>query len=198
MNPVSQSLEQPVKELMDLNVKALQSLTYMMPTELLTIRKPEEVMEKNMQMFIDNSHAALAYMHNMFDIMERHWLKNVDSMLKGTKDMSSHAKPSSHTVSNHPSASTTKKAASKTTGKTAAKTAKSGAIKTSSAKSKSLSAKSASAKKQPVKHAAVTMSKDNTIKSHSTSPEAKHANTGSPHMASAASHIKPMDNKNKI
>jgi hypothetical protein len=186
MNPFSESLEKPVKELMDLNVKALQNLTYLTPTELFKMRRPEEVLEKNMQMFIDNSNAALDYMHNMFNIMERHWLKNADGMLKNTEE---HAKQAMHAVSTQTKESTKK---------SASKTAKSVAThaKTNTIKSKSATGKSATAKKHPLKHTATTTNKDSetVAKPHTVTPEVKHASSGAHHVTSA-SHIKPIDKK---
>jgi hypothetical protein len=186
MNPLSESIEKPVKELMDLNVKALQSLTYLTPTELLKMRRPEEVIEKNMQIFIDNSNTALDYLHNMFNIMERHWLKNANGMLKNTEEQ---AKQAMHTVS------TQTKGGAK---KSASKAAKSVAThaKTSTIKSKSSTGKSSTANKQPLKHTATTTHKDSktVAKPHTVTSEVKHVSSGAPHVTSA-SHIKPIDKK---
>lgn len=174
MNPLSQSLEQPIKELMDLNVKALQNLSYMMPTELLLMRRPDEVMEKNMQMFIENSHATLNYMHNMFTIMEKQWLKNMDGALQNTKENATHAKEFADFVSSQ--ASKNAQRANKSSSVTSAKP------KTSSVKSKSSTAKSAVSKKQPVKHASTVAHKDD---GKST---VKHAAVKNSHSSSSSSH----------
>jgi len=49
LNPLLNSLEKPVKELMELNVKMFQGLSYLTPAELLKAKKPEEFMEKNVE-----------------------------------------------------------------------------------------------------------------------------------------------------
>lgn len=98
LNPLMNSLERPVKELMELNVKTLQSFSYLTPVELLKVRKPEEVMEKNIEVLIGNSHKALDYMQNMFDIMEKHWLGISDSVIKNTKEMVSQGQKNTQAV----------------------------------------------------------------------------------------------------
>jgi hypothetical protein len=86
-NPFMSSMERPVKELMELQVKTAQGFHYFTPVELLKARKPEEVIEKNVELFIDNSHKALDYMHSMFHIMEKHWLSMSDNMSKNSNDV---------------------------------------------------------------------------------------------------------------
>lgn len=87
LNPLLNSLEKPVKELMELNVKMFQGLSYLTPAELLKAKKPEEIMEKNVEIFILNSHKLLDYSHDMFGIMEKHWLNMSSSINQNTKEM---------------------------------------------------------------------------------------------------------------
>ena len=81
VNPI----EKPVQELIELNVKTLQSFSYLNPTELFKVRKPEEFMEKNMDIFIQNGHKALDYMQNIFMIMEKNWVTISDRATHDTK-----------------------------------------------------------------------------------------------------------------
>jgi len=81
------SIERPIHELMDLNVKTIQSFTYMTPVEILSVRKPEEILEKNMDILVDNGHKALDYMESMFNIMEKHWLTLSNSVAQNSKQL---------------------------------------------------------------------------------------------------------------
>jgi hypothetical protein len=184
INPFSDSLEKPVKELMDLNIKALQSFSYLTPSELLTMRRPEEMMEKNLEVFIENSHHALNYMHNMFDLMEKHLLQNFDNTIKNTRDLSQAMKTTASATA--PSRESTRSSAAKSTRTTGA---------TAKAKTKKpvASQSATSSKKQPVKHTSASTNKpsmNSAAKSHNATPEVKHPST--PHStSSASSHPKP-------
>jgi hypothetical protein len=86
VNPIFNSFEKPIKELLELQVRTAQDYSYMTPVELLSVRKPEEIIEKNMTMFINNSHKTLDYIHNMFNIMEKHWLNTAQHITINTKN----------------------------------------------------------------------------------------------------------------
>ena len=101
MNPFSNFLETPVKDLMDLNMKAFQRFSYLMPNELLNLRRPEDVIEKNLEVFVESGHTALAYMQTMFDIMEHHWLKNFETTLKTSKEFNGLSKDHLSTKATH-------------------------------------------------------------------------------------------------
>lgn len=198
INPFSDTLEKPVKELMDLNMRTLQNFSYMTPTELLKMRRPEEMME----VFIENSHTAMSYMQHMFDIMEKHLLKNVDSSLKSARDVShvvKSATPSSKVSTAKKSAKTTKSSTTKASGIKAASTksatTKASGTKAASSKSKTSSLKKAAAttktaspsKKKSVKHTSASARKpimSSSSKSHSSSTV--------PHHSTTTTHAKPM------
>lgn len=87
LNPLMGSLEKPFKELMELNVKTLQGMSYLTPMELMKVKKPEEILEKNVDVIIENGHKTLDYMQNMFSLLEKNWLQLSDSIGKNTKEM---------------------------------------------------------------------------------------------------------------
>ncbi|WBV63393.1 phasin family protein [Legionella pneumophila 130b] len=60
--------------MLELNFKTLKTVSYVTPIELFNVLKPEEVLEKNMNVFIQNSQKAMSYMLNVFQIMEHHWI----------------------------------------------------------------------------------------------------------------------------
>ncbi|KTC86455.1 hypothetical protein [Legionella brunensis] len=67
-------LQKPFREMMELNVKTFQKVSYLKPDELSHIKKPEDILEKNIHIFIQNGHKALDYMQQAFDIFEKQLL----------------------------------------------------------------------------------------------------------------------------
>lgn len=72
--PTFSHLNFPLQQLMELNVKTLQSMAYMKPADLLNVKKPGDLFEKNMDMFIQNTHMALNYIKDAFSLFEHHGL----------------------------------------------------------------------------------------------------------------------------
>jgi ABC-type proline/glycine betaine transport system ATPase subunit len=121
---VFSNMEFPLQKLMELNIKTMQGFSYMKPGELFSIKKPEELLERNMNMFIRNSHMALDYMRDTFSILENHWIKTSHLTEEAAKDV---IKKASSTVKQ---ASSIAKKASSTASKAAKKPAKPAAKKT--------------------------------------------------------------------
>ncbi|ASQ47444.1 phasin family protein [Legionella clemsonensis] len=63
-------MQRPLQAMMELNTRTLQNISYLKPEDLSKIRKPEELMEKQMNMFVENAHKALDYMQKSFAIFE--------------------------------------------------------------------------------------------------------------------------------
>ena len=63
--------QEPLIALAELNVKTLQGYNYLKPDELSKITKPEELLEKQLELAISNSHKALDYMQKSFQIIEK-------------------------------------------------------------------------------------------------------------------------------
>lgn len=78
LNTLVRSIEKPIQDLLELNLKTLKSVSYVTPVELFNVLKPEEILEKNMNVFIQNSQRAMSYMLNVFQIMEHHWINVYD------------------------------------------------------------------------------------------------------------------------
>ncbi|MGC1182942.1 phasin family protein [Legionella sp.] len=79
---LAQKLQVPFQALADLNVKALQNVTYMKPEELATIKKPEDLLEKQINLVVENGHKALDYMQKSFQILEKAMLSLVEEAKK--------------------------------------------------------------------------------------------------------------------
>lgn len=126
------NFEAPMQKLMELNVKMMQNLSLMKPMDLLSLKKPEDIFERNMELFIQNSHMTLNYMRETFNILEHHWFNVSRNMDQNTKKAINEA-------------SSSMKKSIKTTAKTVAKKATSSAKKAGSAAKKvASSAKKAS------------------------------------------------------
>ncbi|WP_028389062.1 phasin family protein [Legionella fairfieldensis] len=61
----------PLHAMMELNVKTLQNLSYLKPDDLAGIRKPEELIEKQIDISVKNGHKVLDYMQKSFEIIEK-------------------------------------------------------------------------------------------------------------------------------
>lgn len=125
------NFDAPVQKLMELNVKMMQNLSYMKPLDLLSVKKPEEYFEKQIELFSQNSQMILDYMRTTFNILENHWFnisrnfdQNQQQMMreasstieKGTKKAATASKSTTKkVVAAKKSAPSTKKVASDTT-----------------------------------------------------------------------------------
>ncbi|MDR3502832.1 MAG: phasin family protein [Legionella sp.] len=75
---MAKKLQEPFQAIAELNVKTLQGITYIKPEELASIKKPEELLEKQINLAVENGHKALDYMQKSFQIVEKAMLSLVD------------------------------------------------------------------------------------------------------------------------
>lgn len=68
---IAKKVQEPIQAIAELNVKTLQSMAYIKPEELTKLKKPEELLEKQVALAIENGHKALAYMEKSFEIFEK-------------------------------------------------------------------------------------------------------------------------------
>ena len=66
-------IEKPLKEIMDLNLRTLSTLKYLNPADLLSSRDPGSIIERNVDMVIQNSLKTMDYFQNIFEIAEKNW-----------------------------------------------------------------------------------------------------------------------------
>ena len=83
----SMDLLNPMQELMELNLKTLQSLSYFNPVEYSRLNHPEELMEKNIELMVNNGHKLLDYMHELFLIGETHALQASRKLKRNTNEV---------------------------------------------------------------------------------------------------------------
>lgn len=69
------AVENPISEMMELNVKTFKKLQQIHPAKTPNQQQPQEVFEDNFNLIIKNTHELLDYWQNMFQIMDR-WVNN--------------------------------------------------------------------------------------------------------------------------
>ena len=69
-NEITKKIQEPFKAIAELNVKTLQGLAYLKPEDLIKIKNPEEFIEKQMNLALENGQKALDYMQKSFQIFE--------------------------------------------------------------------------------------------------------------------------------
>lgn len=73
---------EPIQAMAELTMKTLQSYSYIKPEEFSNIKKPEEFIEKQLEIAVANGHKALDYLQKSFQIIEQVML----SFAKETKE----------------------------------------------------------------------------------------------------------------
>ena len=63
--------QEPLHAIAELNVKTMQSFSYMKPEELSNLKKPEQFLENQLELAMENGHKALDYMQKSFQIIEK-------------------------------------------------------------------------------------------------------------------------------
>lgn len=68
---MAKKVQQPIQAITELNIKTIQSLGYIKPEELVQIKKPEELLQKQLTLAVENGHKTLDYMQKSFQIFEK-------------------------------------------------------------------------------------------------------------------------------
>lgn len=84
---MAKKIQEPIQAITELNIKTLQGLTYLKPEELAHVKKPEEVLEKQIELAVENGHKALDYMQKSFQIIEKAMLSLVQEAKKTAKEV---------------------------------------------------------------------------------------------------------------
>lgn len=79
---MARKLQEPFQAITELNVKTLQGITYIKPEELAAIKKPDELLEKQINLVVANGHKALDYLQQSFQIIEKAMLGIVQEAKK--------------------------------------------------------------------------------------------------------------------
>ena len=73
---MAKKAQEPFQAIAELNVKTLQNLNLKLD-EFAQVKKPEEVLEKQIELAVENGHKALDYMQKSFQIIEKAMLSLV-------------------------------------------------------------------------------------------------------------------------
>lgn len=68
---MAKKAQEPLQAITELNIKTLQGLNYLKPDEFATLKKPEELLEKQIELAVANGHKTLDYMQKSFQIIEK-------------------------------------------------------------------------------------------------------------------------------
>lgn len=68
---MAKKIQEPFQAIAELNMKTLNSLDYLKPEEFAHVKKPEEFLEKQVNLAVENGHKALDYMQKSFQILEK-------------------------------------------------------------------------------------------------------------------------------
>ncbi|EEZ96247.1 phasin family protein [Legionella longbeachae] len=79
---VAKKLQEPFQAMAELNVKTLQGINYLKPEEIASIKKPEELLEKHINLAVENGHKTLDYLQKSFQIIEKAMLGFVQEAKK--------------------------------------------------------------------------------------------------------------------
>ncbi|PJD93062.1 MAG: hypothetical protein CK424_03415 [Legionella sp.] len=74
---VFKKFQQPMQELIELNMQTVQNVQHLKPEDFTKLNKPEEFLQKQVEVALANGHKALDYMQKSFHIMERAMLSCV-------------------------------------------------------------------------------------------------------------------------
>lgn len=69
-NDLVKKAQEPFQAMAELNIKTIQSLHFLKPEDLAQIKNPEDLVEKQVNLAVENGHKALDYMQQSFAILE--------------------------------------------------------------------------------------------------------------------------------
>ncbi len=78
MSNMAKKAQEPFQAMAKLNAETLQSFTYIKPEDISKFTKPEEYLEKQLELVVANGHKALDYMKKMTQIAEKTLLSLVE------------------------------------------------------------------------------------------------------------------------
>ena len=87
LSDMAKKAQAPFQAIAELNVKTLQGFTYVKPEEFANVKKPEELLEKQVELAVENGHKALDYMQKSFQIMETAMMSFVQEAKKAKTDL---------------------------------------------------------------------------------------------------------------
>jgi hypothetical protein len=68
---MAKKVQEPLQAMAELNVKTFQDMSSMRPEQLTNIKKPEDFLEKQIELAVTNGRKALDYLEKSFEIFEK-------------------------------------------------------------------------------------------------------------------------------
>ncbi|KTC76895.1 phasin family protein [Legionella brunensis] len=68
---IARHIQRPFQAMLELNVRTLKGFNFLKAEDLVNIKKPEELVEKQVNLVIENGHKALDYLQQSFAIFEQ-------------------------------------------------------------------------------------------------------------------------------
>jgi hypothetical protein len=81
---LAKKAQEPFQAIAELNAKTLKEFTFLKPGDLAQ-KKPEELLEQQIEQAVQNGHKALDYMQKSFQIMEKAMLSVVQEVKDKTE-----------------------------------------------------------------------------------------------------------------
>ncbi len=88
ISDIFKKAQEPFQAIAELNIKTLQGLAFVKPEELTSVKKPEDLLEKQIELAVANGHKALEYMEKSFQIVEKAMLSFAQETKKQVKESS--------------------------------------------------------------------------------------------------------------
>ena len=86
LSEIASRLQAPFQALTELNVKTIQGLTFVKPEDLTNLKKPEQLIEMQINAAVENGHKTLDYVQESFEIIEKAMLSFVQDVKKEMKN----------------------------------------------------------------------------------------------------------------
>ena len=79
---MTKKMQEPLQQMAELNARTLQNFAYPRPEEFTETKRPEELLNKQLALALENGHKALNYMQESFQIIERAMKSVIQDMSK--------------------------------------------------------------------------------------------------------------------
>ncbi|WP_454785049.1 hypothetical protein [Legionella sp. WA2024007413] len=117
-------LNQPLQQIAELNNETFPKFSYLKPEDF-QMNNPQVLVEKSVQIFIENSHRSLDYMHQLFNIWEHSWENISQEAREKTQDMMKQSQSYASSMGKELSRSAPSRASTKSTSNSKNKTSSS-------------------------------------------------------------------------
>lgn len=87
-------LHNSFQEFTNLTIKTLQNFHYLKPEEWSQLQRPERILEKQLELYVENGHNLLDYFEKSFLLLERNWFKAAKNIKENSEQVMNKTKKS--------------------------------------------------------------------------------------------------------